>query len=85
MGLAAFALGRVVTKQAMAVAPAQMATEPGMYDEPMTAGGEPVVDGRSHPEPIARYRPITGGSDQQPATSEQEAATTESEQVPAHQ
>jgi hypothetical protein len=87
MGLAAFALGRIVTRPALIVEPGAeaqaMAMPTGVRptaaadEEPMTAGGEPVVAGSSQPAPVTRRRPITG-------SSTQEAATTESEQVPAH-
>jgi hypothetical protein len=96
MGLAAFALGRIVTKPALMAMPvteqpAAMDSEP-VADEPMTAGGEPVVAGAPHRSPIARRRPITGAPvdstasrrEDGQATTENEQATTESESVPAH-
>jgi hypothetical protein len=91
MGLAAFALGRIVTKPALVATP--VAEEPAarsgepVAEEPMTAGGEPVVAGAPHPSPIARRRPITGGSETADSTAsrrEDEQATTESERVPAN-
>lgn len=71
MGLAAFALGRVVTRQALVMEP--VAEEPAMATP---ASQEPMAGA---PEPVARRRPITGETGQ-----EQEAATTESEQLHAH-
>lgn len=71
MGLAAFALGRVVTRQALAIEP--VAQEPAMA---APVSQEPMAEA----QPIARRRPITGGA----TAPEQEAATTESEQLHAH-
>ncbi len=68
IGLAAFALGRIVTRPALVAepvaGPAMAATEP--------VAAEPVAA-----EPVARRRPITGDTGQ-------EAAPAESERVPAH-
>lgn len=100
MGLAAFALGRVVTRQAMAVAQPGPVLAAPVTDEPMTAeqqpmtagnapapaGNEPVVESGSPTEPMfTRRRPITGGSDPNaPTTQNESATTTESERVHAH-
>jgi hypothetical protein len=73
VGLAAFALGRVVTRQALVAEP--VVADQAVAAEPMTADGEPVVAGSS--QPVARRRPITG-------ESAQEAPTTEGDRVPAH-
>jgi hypothetical protein len=75
VGLAAFALGRVVTRPALVTEP--VVADQTLADEPMTGGGEPVVTGSSQPQPIARRRPITGDSGQ-------EAPTTEGDRVPTH-
>jgi hypothetical protein len=78
MGLAAFALGRVVTRPALMVTPEpmQQATEMPAAEAPM-ASSEPVPAGSGGSQPVAARRPITGGPGQ-------EAPTTESERVPAH-
>jgi hypothetical protein len=89
MGLAAFALGRIVTKPALVAVPvderpAATSSQP-VAEEPMTAGGEPVVAGAPHTSPIARRRPITGApADSTASRRVDEQATTESESVPAH-
>ena len=76
VALAAFALGRVVTKQAMALEPAPV--------EPVEAISEPA-DGT---QPAGRRRPITGGTYRDttaPGGQSLEAPATESERVSTRQ
>ncbi|MGH2835935.1 MAG: hypothetical protein ACRDKD_06950 [Solirubrobacteraceae bacterium] len=88
IGLAAFALGRIVTRPALVAepvaGPAMAATEPVAAEpvaaEPVAAepvAAEPVAAEPVAAEPVARRRPITGDTGQ-------EAAPAESERVPAH-
>ena len=79
MGLAAFALGRFVTRAALVVEPVAAEAEMAPAGaEPVSADREPVAAGSAGPEPVARRRPITGSSsaEERQAAAEREHVTS---------
>jgi hypothetical protein len=91
IGLAAFALGRVVTRQALVVVPEPEIETPTMEpqaaasEEPVRTDTEPAVVGSGVSEPIARRRPITGGASERDTSEEQTTDQVNSDQRASEQ